>query len=139
MTSCQCRYTHLSNNVNCSITRYPPCANQNTSSETPPVDVQTTKKIFQMDSKSPKSPIHSERTGVQTRNCGRNQLVDFLPGYHHTSSSYSETISTGATTHAYTNNIIGIETDMVHVTLSLINVTATPNRIRVKYPDVNIA
>ena len=35
---------HLSNNVKCSITQYPPCANKNNPSETPPVDAKTTKK-----------------------------------------------------------------------------------------------
>ena len=44
--------THFSNNVNYSITQYLPCANQNTPSDTPPVDAQTTKKILQMGSKS---------------------------------------------------------------------------------------
>ena len=34
-------YNQLSNNINCSITQYPPCANQNIPSETPPVDAQT--------------------------------------------------------------------------------------------------
>ena len=52
---------------------------------------------------------------------------------------YSETIDTVATTHAYTKESTGIDTDVVNVTLPFDNVTATPNGIRVKYPDGNIA
>ena len=59
--------------------------------------------------------------------------------YHHNSSSYSDTMDTGATTHEYTKESTGIETGMVHVTLPFENVTATPNGIRVKYPDRNIS
>ena len=36
--------THLSNNVNSSITQSPPYSNQNTPSETPLAEAQTTKK-----------------------------------------------------------------------------------------------
>ena len=62
-----------------------------------------------------------------------------MPGFHHTSSSYSETINTGSTTHAYIKESTGIETGMVHITLLFDNVTAKPNGIRVKYPDGNIS
>ena len=48
-------------------------------------------------------------------------------------------MDTGATTHAYNKDSTGIETVMVHVTLSFDNVTATPNGIRVEYPDGNIS
>ena len=68
-----CGDTHLSNNVKYYITQSPPCANQDIPSETPPVDAQNIKKTCQMDSKS----------------C-------CFPQYHHTNSSYSETIDTGS-------------------------------------------
>ena len=92
-----------------------------------------------MDSKCPNLPLRSERTGVQSRNHGKGQPVDCCPGYHHTSCSYSETIDTGATTHAYTKESTGIDTGMVCVTLPFDNVAATPNGIRVKHPDGNIS
>ena len=92
-----------------------------------------------MDSKLQKSTLRSEHMGVQYRNHGRVQLVDHYPKYHHTSSSNSETIDTGSTTYAYTKERTGIETGMVHVTLPFDNLTATPNRIRVKHPDGNIS
>ena len=101
--------------------------------------IKNTNKTPQMYPKYPKSPLHSERTGVQSRNHGKGQPVDCCPGYHHTSCSYSETIDTGATTHAYTKESTGIDTGMVHVNLQLKNVTATQNGIRVKYTDGNIA
>ena len=56
---------HLSNKVNCSITQFPPCANQNAPSETSPVDAQTTNKTYKMDSKSPNILLCHEHTGVQ--------------------------------------------------------------------------
>ena len=68
-----------------------------------------------------------------------NPATDRCLGYHHNSYSYSETIYTRATTHAYTKEGTGIDTGMVHVTLPFDDVTSTPNGIRVKYPDVNIA
>ena len=73
------------------------------------------------------------------RSIPRPQLVDLYPGFHYTSSSYSETIYTGATEHTYTKERTGIETGMVHVTLPFDNVTATPNGIRVKHPDGKIS
>ena len=80
---------------------------------------------------------HQENTpdGIQISKIS----VDRCRGYHHTISSYSETIYTGSTTHSYTKDSTGIETGMVHVTLQFDNVTATPNVIRVKYPDRNIS
>ena len=66
-------------------------------------------------------------------------LTDRYPRYHHTRCSYSDTVYTGSATYAHTKEITGIETDMVHVTLPFNNVIATPNGIRVKYHDVNIA
>ena len=62
-----------------------------------------------------------------------------LPGYHHTSPSYSDTIDTGSKTHAYTKESTGIYNGVVHVTLLFDNVTAKPNVIRLKYPDENIS
>ena len=124
--------THLSNNVSCYITQYPPFANQNTPSETPPVDAQTTNKTHHMDPKSPKFSLCSERTGVQYRNRGRGKLIDICPWYYRNSSSYSDTIYTGSTTHTYTKESTVIETGVVRVTLSLENVTATTNGIRFK-------
>ena len=84
-----------------------------------------------MDSKYQKSPLHSKRTGVKSHGG--------CPGYLRTSSSYSETIYTGSAIHAYTKDRTGIDTGMVHVTLSFGNVTARPNGIRVKYSDGNIS
>ena len=49
--------THLSNNVNSSITQSTPWANQYITFKTPKVDAQFTKKTHQMDSKYPKSPV----------------------------------------------------------------------------------
>ena len=92
-----------------------------------------------MDSKSPNLPLRSERTGVQSLDHVMRQPVDICLRYHHTISNYRDNIYTGATTHAYTKQVTCIETDMVRVTLPLKNVTATPNGIRVKYPDGNIA
>ena len=43
--------THLNNNLNSSITQFPPYSNQDIPSETPPVDAQSTNKTRQMDSK----------------------------------------------------------------------------------------
>ena len=68
------RDNYLSNNANCSITLSPPCSNQNTPSETPPVDAQITNKMCQMDSKSPKFPLRRERMGVQYRNRGSQSI-----------------------------------------------------------------
>ena len=65
--------------------------------------------------------------------------IDFCPGNHHNISSYSETIDAGATTYSYTKESTSIDTGMVHVTISFDNVTATPNGIKVKYPDGNIS
>ena len=56
----------LGNNVKCSITKYPPRANQNNPYETPQVEAQTTNKTLQMDPKSPKPPLRSEHTGIQS-------------------------------------------------------------------------
>ena len=92
-----------------------------------------------MDPKSPKSPLRSERTGVQDCGHGRGQTVDICLGYHHTNSNYSDTIDTGSTTHKYTKESNVIDTGMVHVILPFNNVTATPNGIRVKYPDGSIS
>ena len=57
----------LINNINCSINQSQPCANQNTLSETPPVDAQTTNKTHCMDSKYPNFLLLRECTGVQSR------------------------------------------------------------------------
>ena len=62
--------THLSNNINFSITQYPPWANQNSPSETPQLDSQTIKKTRQMEPKYQKLPLCSEPTGFQSRDHG---------------------------------------------------------------------
>ena len=113
--------THLSNNVNSNITQSPQCTNRYIPSDTPTVDSQSTNKMPQMDSKSPTFPVYR------------------CPRYHRTASSYSDTIYTWSTTHAYTKEITGIETGMVRVKLPFNNFTATPNGIRVKYPDEKIS
>ena len=79
-----------------------------------------------MDPKSPKLSLRIEHIGVQSRYHGRWQPVDFCPGYARTSSSYIDTIDTGATTHTSIKYSTGIETCMVHVTLPFDNATDTP-------------
>ena len=124
--------THLINNVNYYIAQSPPCANQDTPSDTPSVDTENTKKTRQMDFKSPKPPLRSEHMGFHSRDHGRGQTINRCPGYLRNSCSYSETIDTGAKIHAYTKESTGIETGMVNFNLPFRNVTSTPNRIRVK-------
>ena len=92
-----------------------------------------------MDSKYPKLPLRSESTGVFSHDCGKRHIAECCHGHYLTSFSYSDTIDNGYTTYAYNKESTGIETDMVHVTLPFDNFTATPNGIRVKYPDVNIS
>ena len=104
-----------------------------------PVDPQTTNKTRHMDSKYPQLPLCSERTGVKSHDRGKWQLVDRYPWYRRTSFSYSDTIDTGATTHAYTKEETGIDTGMVQINIKFDNVTATPDGIRFKHPDGNIS
>ena len=67
---------HLSNNVNSSVARSPPCANQYIPSDAPPVDAQSNKKTLQMDSKYPKLPLRIERTGVHSYERGIGHPVN---------------------------------------------------------------
>ena len=48
-------------------------------------------------------------------------------------------INSGATTHAFTKEITGINNDMVHINLPFSNITKTPNGVKVMYPDGNTA
>jgi hypothetical protein len=64
-----------------------------------------------------------------------NKINSLLTQKHLPCANHTIVVDSGATTHAFTKENKGIDTNLVHVNLPFSNVKSTDNGIRVKYPD----
>ena len=64
-----------------------------------------------------------------------NKINSLLTQNHLPCANHTIVVDSGATTHAFTKENTGIDTNLVHVNLPFSNVQSTDNGIKVKYPD----